>query len=103
MILIGYAAMVVMGLLPLMGAAEFLGVAEEHRFLLPTPWAVATGFAIGFAFSYLLGRALGLVGSTDIGTYEERLVATNSRPSRPVSSRVVAAHVRRGSAVSIHL
>lgn len=103
MILVGYLAMVLMGMLPLMGLAQFLGVAEEQRFLLPVPWAIATGFVIGFAFSYLLGRALGLVGSSEIGTYEERLVATNNRSSRPASRRGLAAHVRRGNAVSIHL
>lgn len=91
--------MVLMGMLPLMGLAQFLGVSEEQRFLLPTPWAIATGFAIGFAFSYLLGRALGLVGSTEIGTYEERLVTASSGSSR----RLAPAHVRRGNAVSIHL
>lgn len=102
MILVGYLAMVLMGMLPLMGLAQFLGVSEEQRFLLPVPWAIATGFVIGFAFSYLLGRALGLVGAGVIGTYEERLAASSTRSPR-ASRRGLAAHVRRGNAVSIRL
>ncbi len=70
MILLGYLAMVVMGLLPLAGVSNI--TESSHRFLLPDGWALLVAFAIGFTGSYLLGRALGLIEFSQIDTYEER-------------------------------
>lgn len=102
MIVFGYGAMILMGLLPLMGLAHMLDVADEQRFLLPLPWAVAVSFVFGFALSYLLGRSLGLIEVGQIGTYEVRRNTVRAesflQPRRTPLSRY-----RRATAVPIRL
>jgi len=102
MILFGYAAMILMGLLPLMGLAHAFDVADQQRFLLPLPWAIAASFLFGFALSYILGRALGLVEVGQIGTYEERRDTVRAEGILQ-PRRIAANRYRRASAVPIRL
>lgn len=100
MILLSYGAMAVMGLLPLMGLAHVFDVADQQRFLLPLPWAIAVGFLFGFALSYILGRSLGLIEVGQIGTYEARRDMVRAE-SLLQPRRTVAGRYRRASTVPI--
>ncbi|MDP2328209.1 MAG: hypothetical protein Q8M79_08995 [Dehalococcoidia bacterium] len=102
MILFGYGAMILMGLLPLMGLAHALDVADQQRFLLPWPWAIAASFLFGFVLSYILGRALGLVEVAQIGTYEERRDTVRAEGILQ-PRRMAATRYRRAAAAPIHL
>lgn len=94
MIVLGYAAMTALGLLPLAALARMTGVADERTFLFPTFYAVFIGLAIGFAVCAVIGRILGVVGAQEIGTYSERYksevgsAAAARRRMRPAHSRI---------------
>lgn len=92
--------MLMLGLLPLAAAARMMGVADERTFFLPTTYALVAGFVIGVAVCALVGRALGLLGTQDIGTYAARhrqeseaaaAARRRHRPSRPSRIRSTAA------------
>lgn len=102
MILLSYGAMILMGLLPLMGLAHIFDVADEQRFLLPLPWAIAVGFVFGFALSYILGRSLGLIEVDQMGTYQERRDAVRAQGFLQ-PRRTAATRYRRAAAVPIRL
>lgn len=102
MIVLSYGAMILMGLLPLMGLAHVFDVADEQRFLLPLPWAIAVSFVFGFVFSYILGRSLGLIEVGQIGTYEERRNTVRAE-SFLQPRRIAASRYRRASTVPIRL
>jgi len=94
-ILLGYASMVMLGLLPLAAFAQLAGVADERPFYLPTTYALTLGLALGIAVCTLVGRALGLLRAEDIGTYTARhqhevgaAAATRRRAARPRPSRI---------------
>ena len=68
-ILLGYASIVMLGLLPLAAFARLTGVADDRVFFLPTSYALVVGFAIGLVVCTLVGRALGLLATDDITRY----------------------------------
>jgi hypothetical protein len=87
--------MVILGLLPLAAFAQFAGVATERPFYLPTTFALILGFALGIAVCTLVGRALGLLSTGDIGTYTARhqhevsaTAAARRRGAPPRHSRI---------------
>lgn len=91
-ILLGYASMVMLGLLPLAAVARLMGVESEQTFYLPTTYALIVGAVIGIATCAIIGRVLGLLGSSDISAYAERYAqeaaASAAARRRPrVSSR----------------
>ncbi len=94
-ILLGYASMVMLGLMPLAAFAQLAGVADERPFYLPTTYALILGFALGIVVCTLVGRALGLLRSDDIGTYTARhqdevgaAAAMRRRAARPRHSAI---------------
>jgi len=102
MILLSYGAMVVMGLLPLMGLAHVFDVADQQRFLLPLPWAIAVGFMFGFLLSYILGRSLGLLEVDQMSTYQVRRDTVRAQGFLQ-PRRMAATRYRRAAAVPIRL
>ncbi len=72
MLILGYVAMVALGLLPLAAVARALDVDAERTFFLPTGFALAVAFVIGFAVCLLVGRVLGVLRFEHLHSYEER-------------------------------
>ncbi len=64
--------MVMLGLLPLAAFAQMTRVAADRPLYFPTTYALILGFAVGFAVCTIVGRALGLLESQEIGTYATR-------------------------------
>lgn len=86
--------MLILGLLPLAAVARMMGVADERTFFLPTPYALVVALVVGIAVCALVGRALGLLGTKDIGAYAERhgeesgATAAARRRSHPSRTRI---------------
>jgi hypothetical protein len=103
-IFVGYASMVALGLLPLAAVARMTGVDDERTFLLPGMYALVVGLVIGVAVCALVGRALGLLGTQDIGVYAERhrhevgatAVARRRSSTSRIRSTAAAPFVRLG-------
>ena len=70
MILLGYASMMMLGLLPLVAVARMLGTADEHVLLLPVPYALLTGLTIGTVTCLVVGQLLGLLAFESLHSYE---------------------------------
>lgn len=92
--------MLMLGLLPLAAVARMMGVSDERTFFLPTTYALVVAMVIGIAVCALVGRALGLLGTQDIGTYAQRhrqesdaaaAARRRHRPARPSRIRSTAA------------
>ena len=82
MIILGYASILMLGLLPLAAFAQFAGVASDRPFFLPTSYAL------------ILGCALGLLATDDISRYTAQHrqdvggAAAARRRLRPRHSRI---------------
>jgi hypothetical protein len=102
-IVLGYAAMVFLGLLPLAGLARYTGVEAERVFFFDTPVALALALVIGAVACIALGRGLGLLTVDSVGAYEQRRVAAmgsarvrrRTRVTPPVTIRSTAATALR--------
>ncbi len=94
MILLGYASIVMLGLLPLAALAQLVGVADERPLFLPITYALILGFAIGLFVCTVVGRALGLLETQEISAYTVRHrqdvggAAAARRRLRPRHSRI---------------
>lgn len=71
-ILLGYIAMVGLGLLPLAAVARAMDVHSERTFFLPTMAALVVAFVIGFAICLVVGRILGVLHFEHLHSYEEQ-------------------------------
>lgn len=72
MIILGYMAMLFLGLLPLAAAARLAGVEGERAFFLPTEVALMVALLIGMAICLGVGRVLGVLQFEEIHSYEQR-------------------------------
>ncbi|MCK9486304.1 MAG: hypothetical protein M0R73_06320 [Dehalococcoidia bacterium] len=88
-ILLGYIAMIGLGLLPLAAVARATGVDAERMFFLPTTAALTVAFVIGLAVCLVVGRVLGVLRFEHLHSYEDRRVrqkesGTARRRRRPL-------------------
>jgi len=72
MIILGYLAMLFLGLLPLAAMARLAGVEEERVFFLPTEIALIVGFMIGASICLGVGRVLGVLQFSELDSYQQR-------------------------------
>lgn len=75
MTLLGYLAMIIIGLLPLAVFARIAGIEAERVFFLPTPVALGVAFLIGLASCLAVGEVLGLLRFQHLTSYEDRQAA----------------------------
>jgi hypothetical protein len=73
MIILGYLAMLMLGLLPLAAFARMAGVEAERTFFLPTEFALVVAFLIGVGVCLGVGRVLGVLRFAHLDSYEQRI------------------------------
>jgi hypothetical protein len=93
MIIIGYLAMLFLGLLPLAAVARMTGVEAERVFFLPTEVALMVGFVIGATACLGVGRVLGLLQFGELDSYQQR------NQSRPATDAIRSGRRRHRRAV----
>jgi len=72
-VILGYAAMLMLGLLPLAVVARLTGVEAQRAFFLPTEVALVVAFVTGVGVCLAVGRGLGLLDLRGLTTYEEHV------------------------------
>lgn len=72
-VILGYAAMVMLGLLPLAAVARLTGVEAQRAFFLPTEIALVVAFVTGVGVCLAVGRGLGLLELRGLTAYEEHV------------------------------
>ncbi|MEX1023419.1 MAG: hypothetical protein WD058_09760 [Dehalococcoidia bacterium] len=98
MILLGYAAMVAIGLLPLAAVARMTGVEGERAFFLPVGWALVLAFLLGLGACLAVGRVLGLLRFEDMRSYQEQRDPGADPAFAPRRRRRLPLRGRRGRA-----
>lgn len=93
MIILGYLAMLFLGLLPLAAFARMAGVEAERTFFLPTEIAMMVAFLIGASVCLGVGRVLGVLRFEELHSYQLR------NQARPATDAIRSSRRRHRRAV----
>jgi hypothetical protein len=72
MIIIGYLAMLFLGLLPLAAVARIAGVESDRVFFFPAEFALIVAFLVGASTCMGVGRVLGVLQFGELNSYQQR-------------------------------